>query len=85
MLELKGAVNNHRVEVFPHGGDGALFYQCRFCVLDMGELRKHIAKEAHHSRYFIHPSATKMYCDLQDVYWWNGMKRVSAPIASKSR
>ena len=26
LLELKGAVNNQRVEIFSQGGDGVLFY-----------------------------------------------------------
>ncbi|XP_069144588.1 uncharacterized protein [Solanum lycopersicum] len=47
LLELKGAVNNERVEVMSQGGDGVLRYQ----------------------------GATKMYHELQEVYWWNGMKR----------
>ncbi|XP_069150838.1 uncharacterized protein [Solanum lycopersicum] len=56
----------------------------------VGELRQHILAEAHNSMYFIHPGSTKMYRDLQESYWWNGMKRdigdfvVSAPISSKS-
>ena len=39
LLELKGAVNNERVEVMSQGGDGVLRYQGRLCVLDVGELR----------------------------------------------
>ncbi|XP_069154451.1 uncharacterized protein [Solanum lycopersicum] len=39
------------------------------------ELRQHILAEAHNSMYSIHPSSTKMYCNLREVYWWNGMKR----------
>ena len=34
-LELKGAVNNQRVEVFSQGGDGVLRYQGRLCVLEV--------------------------------------------------
>ena len=49
----------------------------------MGELRHHILEEAHSSRYYIHPGATKMYCDLREVYWWNGMKRDIADFVSK--
>jgi hypothetical protein len=30
--------------------------------------------EAHNSVYSIHPGATKMYVDIQDKYWWRGMK-----------
>ena len=32
-------------------------------------------KEAHFSAYSIHPGSTKMYHDLKDTYWWNGIKR----------
>ena len=39
LLELKNAFDNQRVEVFSQGGDGVLCYQCRLCVLDVGELR----------------------------------------------
>ncbi|GJV45979.1 reverse transcriptase domain-containing protein [Tanacetum coccineum] len=31
--------------------------------------------EAHKSRYSVHPGADKMYYELQDIYWWPGMKR----------
>ena len=82
-LELKGAVNNQRVEVFSQGGDGVLRYQGRLCVPNVGELRQHILAEAHNSRYSIHPGATKMYNDLREVYWWNGMKRDIADFVSK--
>ena len=83
LLELKGAVHNQRVEVFSQGGDGVLRYQGRLCVPDVGELRQHILAEAHNSRYFIHPGATKMYRDLREVYWWNGMKRDIADFVAK--
>ena len=39
LLELKGAVNNQKVQVFSQGGDGVLRYQGRLCVPDVGELR----------------------------------------------
>ncbi|GJX67647.1 putative reverse transcriptase domain-containing protein [Tanacetum coccineum] len=32
-------------------------------------------------RYSVHPEADKMYYDLQDLYWWLGMKK---DIALKS-
>ena len=71
------------MEVFSQGGDGVLPYQSRLCVPDVGELRKHILAEAHNTRYFIYPVATKMYRDLREVYWWNGMKRDIADFVSK--
>jgi hypothetical protein len=30
--------------------------------------------EAHNSAYSIHPGSTKMYMDIRQKYWWNGMK-----------
>ncbi|XP_069143401.1 uncharacterized protein [Solanum lycopersicum] len=32
-------------------------------------------REAHSSRYSIHPGATKMYRDLKKHFWWSRMKR----------
>ena len=71
------------MEGFSQGGDGVLCYQGRLCVPDVGELRQHILAEAHSFRYSIHPDATMMYRDLQEVYWWNGMKRDIADFVSK--
>ena len=83
MLELKGAVHNHRVEVFSQGGDGVLLYWNRLCIPVAGEVRQHILAEAQNSRYCIHPVATKMYRDLSEFYWSNGMKRDIADFVSK--
>ncbi|WMV29233.1 hypothetical protein MTR67_022618 [Solanum verrucosum] len=55
LLQLKGVVHQHRVEVFSQGGNGVLCYQ----------------------------GATKMYLDLRDVFWWNGMKRDIADFVAK--
>ena len=63
LLELKGLVHNHRVEVFSKRGDGVFRYQGKLCVPYVGELRQHILAESHNSRYFIHPGGTKMYRD----------------------
>ncbi|KAH0725795.1 hypothetical protein KY284_001660 [Solanum tuberosum] len=49
----------------------------------VGELRQHILAEAHNSRYSIHPGATKMYHDLREVFWWNGMKKDIADFVAK--
>jgi hypothetical protein len=33
-----------------------------------------ILNEAHNSAYSIHPGTTKMYLDIKEKYWWDGMK-----------
>ncbi|KAH0642150.1 hypothetical protein KY290_033750 [Solanum tuberosum] len=64
LLQLKGAVHQHRVEDFSQGEDGVLRYQGRLYVPKVGELRQQIFAEARNSRYSIHPGATKIYRDL---------------------
>ena len=42
---------------------------------NVDNLRSNILAEAHGSRYSIHLGSTKMYHDLKEDYWWEGMKR----------
>ena len=37
-------------------------------------LRKQILEEGHKSCLSMHPGMTKMYHDLKQSSWWNGMK-----------
>ena len=60
---------------FIFNSKGILYLGTRLYVLDADELRKKIMEEAHFSAYSVHPGSTKMYHDLKDTYWWNGMKR----------
>jgi dTDP-D-glucose 4,6-dehydratase len=47
----------------------------RIFVSQDKELLKLIMREAHDSRYSIHPGSTKMYKDLKTRYWWKDMRR----------
>ena len=60
-----------------------LKYQERLCVPDVDGLRVRILAEAHGSRYSIHPGLTKMYYDLREIYWWEGLKRDIAEFVAK--
>jgi hypothetical protein len=53
---------------------GTLWYEDRICVPQNGDFRQTIMDEAHNSAYSIHPGSTKMYMDIRQKYWWNGMK-----------
>ncbi|KAJ9543976.1 hypothetical protein OSB04_023683 [Centaurea solstitialis] len=55
--------------------DGVRYFKGRVWVPKTGNLRELILKEAHESRYSIHPGADKMYKDLKEYYWWPGMKK----------
>lgn len=68
----------------PKGGMGYLGTKVDCCVPDVDDLRRQILEEAHGSRYSIHPGATKMYHDLQEVYWRDGFKRDIAEFVARS-
>ena len=46
----------------------------RVVIPSDAKLRRDILSEAHKSRYAVHPGNTKMYQDLKERFWWNGMK-----------
>ncbi|XP_070004095.1 uncharacterized protein [Nicotiana sylvestris] len=58
--------------------DGVLRMSDRLCVADVDGLRHVILKEAHNTRYIIHPGSTKMYHDLKQFYWWEDRLTKSA-------
>ncbi|GJV16805.1 putative nucleotidyltransferase, ribonuclease H [Tanacetum coccineum] len=54
--------------------NGVIWYDNRLCVTDDSSLREAILTEAHSSPFSIQPGSTKMYRDLKQNLWWNGMK-----------
>ena len=60
-----------------------LRYQGRLCVPLVYGLQEKTMEEAHRFIYSINPGSTKMYCDLREIYWWNGMKKGIAEFVSK--
>ena len=75
LLEFKANIHKKRVLAFEQGVDGVVRYQGRLCVPMLDGLQERIMEEAHNSIYSIYPGSTKMYHDLGEVYWWNGMKK----------
>ena len=65
------------------GEDGIIRYEGRLCFPSNEELKIEILREAHHSKYTIHPGVTKMFQDMKRVYWWPGMKRDVATFVAK--
>lgn len=63
--------------------DGVLRYRGRLYVPNVGGLRREVMGETHYSRYSIHPGATNMYRDINEVYWWDGMKRDIAEFVAQ--
>jgi len=60
---------------FSLGNDGILRFQGRVCVPDDVEVKRLILVEGHKSHLSLHPGMTKMYQDLKETFWWQGMKK----------
>ncbi|XP_027158420.1 uncharacterized protein LOC113760043 [Coffea eugenioides] len=59
---------------FKLGPEGVLRFRDRIVVPSVEEIRKGILEESHRSMYTIHPGVTKMYHDVKELYWWEGME-----------
>ncbi|KAL8089625.1 hypothetical protein AgCh_039196, partial [Apium graveolens] len=46
----------------------------RSCVPNNKQLKEELLDEAHRSSFTIHLGETKMYYDVKEHFWWNGMK-----------
>jgi len=51
-------------------------------VLDDVEVRRLILEEGHKSHLSLHLGMTKMYQDLKEIFWWQGMKKDVAQFVS---
>ena len=75
LMELKDAMLIRINESFAFRGDDIVRYQYRFCVPDMDDLGTKIFAEAYGSRYSIHKGSIKIYHDVKQIYWWDGMMK----------
>ncbi|WMV49723.1 hypothetical protein MTR67_043108 [Solanum verrucosum] len=67
MVDLKKLVSEKAIEAFSRG-EIMSFNTKIDCVPNVDDLRNQILMKAHSSRYSIHLGATKIYCDLWEVY-----------------
>nr|GFC74604.1 retrotransposon protein, putative, Ty3-gypsy subclass [Tanacetum cinerariifolium] len=61
--------------------DGVMWFEDRLCVPSDQALPEKVMTKAHSSPFTVHPGSTKMYRDLKQYFWWNGMKQ---DVATKS-
>ena len=69
------------VEDWSIHSNGGIYFFNKLCLLK--EAQEKVMKEAHQSRFTIHPGQTKMYHDLRHQCWWQGMKRDIAQFVFK--
>lgn len=54
--------------------NGTILFRNRVSVPNNWDLRREILRQAHQTRFSIHPGSTKMYRDLKRYYHWDGVK-----------
>ena len=74
LQQFVGWMGTEKGKDYQMGADDILHFKGRVCVPGGPLFRRQILKEGHQSRLSIHPSMTKMYKDLEESFWWNGMK-----------
>ena len=79
---IKRKLSMGKASEFVIDNEGILWYGERLCVPNIEDLKQQVLTEAHTTPYSIHPGGTKMYKDIQERFWWHGMKRdIAAFIA----
>ncbi|XP_071921751.1 uncharacterized protein [Coffea arabica] len=68
---------------FKLGSEGVLRFRDRIVVPVDDGFRREILEESHRSRYTIHPGVNKMYHDVKELYWWDGLKKDVARFVQK--
>ena len=82
LQKVKELLGSDQTKEFALGSDGVLRFKGKVCVPDDAELRRLVLEEGHKSRLSLHPSMTKMYQDLTENFWWQGMKKEVAQFVS---
>jgi hypothetical protein len=55
--------------------DGLLCFRGQCCVPNQKDIRQEILAKAHWSKFSMRSREIKMYQDMKQKFWWNGMKR----------
>jgi hypothetical protein len=81
--EVKRLMESGKAADYRLDDQGTLWLKDRICVPQNKEIRDSILKEAHDSRYSIHPVCTKMYKDLKIRFWWEKMREDIAEYVAR--
>jgi hypothetical protein len=75
IIALRELTREGKAEDYHLDEQGTMWLKDQICVPQDKELLEQIMREAHDSRYSIHPGSTKMYRDLKTRYWWKDMRK----------
>ncbi|XP_042432668.1 uncharacterized protein LOC122019244 [Zingiber officinale] len=80
---LRSRVTSGQQTEFTYDDSGILYFCGRLCVPESHPVQEDLLREAHRSRFAIHPGGNRMYRDLKRSYWWNGMKKDIATFVAQ--
>ncbi|TYK03208.1 reverse transcriptase [Cucumis melo var. makuwa] len=83
LVEKHRIVEIGQADEFSISFDDGLLFQSHLCVPEDSAVKTELLTEAHGSPFSMHPGSTKMYQDLEGVYWWRNAKREVAEFVSK--
>lgn len=83
LQQIKESVEQGDKEEYHVDNEGLLRRQGRVVIAVDPELRRSVLEKAHTSSYTMHPGITKMYHDIKELYWWEGMKMDIAEYVMK--
>jgi hypothetical protein len=83
MEEVKTLMARGKAADYRLDEQGTLWLKDRICVPQNKEIRDSILKDAHNSRYSIHPGCTTMYKDLKVWFWWEKMREDIAEYVAR--
>ena len=75
IVDIRENLKADKAKEFSEDARGIIRYRNRLVVPSDSQLKELILKEAHNSKFSIHPGSTKMYQDLKKAFWWSQMKR----------
>ena len=73
--QIMSGIEKGMDEIYCVDDEGLLRRQNKIVVPSVPELRRSLLEKAHASSYAMHPGITKMYHDLRELYWWEGVKK----------
>jgi len=74
LQQFVGWLGTNKGKDYQMGAYDILCFKGRVCMPRGPIFKRQILKEGHQSRLSIHSGMTKMYKDLKESFWWNGMK-----------
>jgi len=79
---IREQLGSSEAKDFALGNDGILRFHSRVCIPDDTEVKRLILEKGHKSHLSLHLGMTKMYQDLKETFWWQGMKKDVAQFVS---